>query len=71
MFAGLKTFGHYGAGGSHSVTVGTQCAHVIPWVVLVVVCNKRGGDPAADEKDGSEHSCDAEITETQEEVSCM
>jgi len=45
--------------------------HVIPWVVLVVVCNERGGDPAADEKDDSEHSCDTEVTETQEEVSCM
>jgi hypothetical protein len=39
--------------------------------VLVVVCNERGGDPAADEKDDGDHSCDAEITETQEEVSCM
>lgn len=53
------------------VNVSTQYVHVIPWVVLVVVCNERGGDPAADEKDDSEHSCDTEVTETQEEVSCM
>jgi hypothetical protein len=39
--------------------------------VLVIVCNKRGGDPAADEKGDGDHSRDAEITETQEEVSCM
>jgi hypothetical protein len=46
-----------------------QDVHVIPWVVLVVVCNECGGDPAADEKGYGENSCDAEITETQEEVS--
>ena len=53
------------------VNVSTQYAHVIPWVVLVVVCDERSGDPAADEKDAGEHGCDAEITETQEEVSCV
>jgi len=71
MCSGIKTFGHYGAGGSHLVNVSTQYAHVIPWVVLVAVCNECGGDPAADEKDDGEHGCDAEITETQEEVSCV
>ena len=39
--------------------------------MLVVVCNERGGEPAADEKDDGEHGRDAEITETQEEVSWM
>lgn len=62
---------YYGAGGSLLVNVSTQYAHVIPWVVLVAVCNERSGDPAADEKDDGDHSCDAEITETQEDVSCM
>jgi hypothetical protein len=39
--------------------------------VAVVVRNERGGKPAADEKDDGEHSREAEVTETQEEVSCI
>jgi hypothetical protein len=44
------------AGGSLYVNVHIQCAHIIPWVVLVVVRNDCGSEPAADEKDDGECS---------------